>query len=228
MLIESYVLHTRKYRETSLIVELFTKTEGRVSCIAKGARRTKSPFSGVIQPFQSLLVSWKGRSELLTLIHAEPSEFAKDVFYGNIFSAYYLNELILKVTAKGDPDEQLFEFYKDTLNSIRERSDKTEFCIRKFELQLIGCLGYNIDLDRDMSGDMIIDDALYEYKHEVGLVRADDSGISGKALQSLKTGEYYAEYLQPQKRLMRSILSRIIGKGLYTRDVYSKILGCVK
>lgn len=228
MLIESYVLHTRKYRETSLIVEFFTKTEGRVSCVAKGARRTKSPFSGVLVPFQKILISWKGRSDLCTLIHSEAANFAKDIYYGNIFSAYYLNELILKVTAKGDPDENLFAIYEKALSSLREKNNQSEFSIRLFELNLVSCLGYNIDLEFDASGVKIREDKLYEYFHEQGFIENDVSGISGKALRLLKEGACDPEYLQAQKKLMRIILSKIIGKSMYTREVYSKILGCVK
>src|SRR5689334_3379961 len=66
-----FVLHSYPYKETSLIVELFSRDYGRVPLVAKGAKRPHSKLRGVLQTFQPLSVSWSGKSEVRTLTGAE-------------------------------------------------------------------------------------------------------------------------------------------------------------
>ena len=68
---EGFVLHYKLYRETSLILEIFTQEFGKLSVIAKGARKLRSKFSGLLQPFRLIKLSWCGKSDLCTLTDAE-------------------------------------------------------------------------------------------------------------------------------------------------------------
>src|SRR6202008_4824839 len=107
----AYVLHTYPYRETSLILQAWTEKHGRLGLVAKGARRPKSSSRSVLVPFQPLALDWFGRGELRTLKTAEPASPATPLAGQSLLSAFYLNELLLKLTTRDDPHEGLFEAY---------------------------------------------------------------------------------------------------------------------
>ena len=89
---EAYVLHTYSYRETSLIVELFTRQYGRIGVVAKGARRPNSLLRSALQSFQPLYTSWGGRADLKTLYGAE-LRFGLARLKGKaLMSGFYINE----------------------------------------------------------------------------------------------------------------------------------------
>ncbi len=69
--VEAYVLHTLPFRETSLLVDAFSATHGRVSLAARGARRPASALRGVLLPFQKVSLSWFGKGEVKTLHSAQ-------------------------------------------------------------------------------------------------------------------------------------------------------------
>lgn len=60
----AFVLHRREYSENSLLVEFFTEHHGRITLLAKGARRARSPLKAVLQPFTPLLLRWSGKGDL--------------------------------------------------------------------------------------------------------------------------------------------------------------------
>ena len=93
----AYILHTRSYRETSQIIEVFTPGFGRAGLVAKGARRPKSAFRGILNPFQPLRVSWSGRGELATLTQAEAVSVADVMPGSSVMAGFYVNELLLKL-----------------------------------------------------------------------------------------------------------------------------------
>src|SRR5258705_76721 len=96
-----YVLHSYPYRETSLILQVWTERHGRLGLVAKGARRPKSASRGLLVAFQPLVLSWFGRGELKTLKSAEPAIAALPLGGASLFPAFYLNELLLKLTLTG-------------------------------------------------------------------------------------------------------------------------------
>ena len=105
-----YVLHTYPYKETSLIVEAFTRKFGRVSLLARGARRPRSAMRGVLLSFQSLTLSWSASAELGTLMRAEWSGALRPLRGRGLMSGFYLNELLLRLLPREDPHEALFDF----------------------------------------------------------------------------------------------------------------------
>lgn len=66
-----YVLHSYPFRETSSIVEVFSRHHGRLPLVARGARRPRSQMRGVLMEFQPLEMSWFGKGEVPTLARAE-------------------------------------------------------------------------------------------------------------------------------------------------------------
>src|SRR5438105_1241138 len=118
----AYVLHRRPYRETSLLLDIFTATYGRISLIARGTRTGRSPSRSILQPFVSLLVSWQGQSELMSLVSVEVNreQGAVQLSKTGLLSAFYLNELLFKVLQKQDPCPELYTIYQHTLLKLQE------------------------------------------------------------------------------------------------------------
>ena len=110
-----FVLHSYPYRETSLIVEVFSRDHGRIGLVAKGARRPMSQLRGVLMAFQPLLIDWSGGGEMKTLVRAE-WQGGQPLLGGQaLLCAYYLNELLMRLLPREDPHPVLFRAYGDAL-----------------------------------------------------------------------------------------------------------------
>ena len=99
-----FLLHTYPYRETSLVAEIYTRDAGRVAVIARGARRPRSALRGVLMAFQPLLLGWSGKAELKTLYKAEWQGGYAPLRGLSVICGFYLNELLLKLLPREDPD----------------------------------------------------------------------------------------------------------------------------
>lgn len=236
----AYVLHTRAYRNTSLLVEVFTPEFGRVGAVARGAKRSQSRLRGLIQPFRPLLVSWFGRGELVTLGAAE-DQGAPFWFQGQtLASAFYMNELLLRLLLRGDPHPDLFRRYKDTLcrlaqtatgeGAAGEKAAALQKILRVYEKHLLQELGFGLILDRDVrSGEPIRSDRRYHYHHDAGPLFASSAaghgrdaplftphhrgvGVSGRTLIALAREQLdEPEVLREAKHLMRYLLDTHLG-----------------
>src|SRR5687768_9907927 len=120
---DAFVLHTYAYKETSLIVEAFTRRHGRVALLARGARRPRSAMRGVLLSFQSLRLSWSASAELGNLVAAEWSGALRPLRGRGLMCGFYLNELMLRLLPREDPHEQLFEAYGDALSELAAGGD---------------------------------------------------------------------------------------------------------
>lgn len=152
----AYVIHSRPYRETSLIVDFFTENAGRISAVAKGVRRPKSPLKSLLQPFNALLISVVGKRELKTLTHVEATTLGSLLRGKRLLAALYLNELIFRALPRFDPHLALFKVYADVLLVLRESDDPIEPQLRYFELKLLADLGYALSLDVQAHSDLPI------------------------------------------------------------------------
>ena len=229
----AYVLHTYPYRETSLVVELFTRDFGRVAAVAKGARRPKSVLRGVLLAFQPLLVSWSGKGELHTLIKAEWHGAYQPLRGLSLICGFYLNELVLKLLPRHDSHEGLFEAYGTALNALDPASEPAPV-LRDFEKALLRELGYAITFDHDVSsGRAIAAEARYTYIVERGPVSAEEvtsaQGVElqGQTLLDMQAGDYSSPVTQQQsKTLMRSLISHYLGdQVLHTRQLLRDLQG---
>ncbi|MFA5530498.1 MAG: DNA repair protein RecO [Thiohalomonadaceae bacterium] len=218
----AYVLHRRPYRETSLLVEAFTAEHGRVGLIAKGVRRGKGRLQGVLQPFHPLLLSWSGRGELRSLTDAEGRGPVPVLSGRTIYSAFYLNELLLRLTEREDPHPALFAHYGETLAALCEDE---EWALRLFERDLLSELGYGLALETDVDGEPIAEDALYDYQAEIGAIRCGDvptvRAISGRALLVLG-GRVPPD--EQSRREVKKLLRRVLRLYLGTRPLESRVL----
>ncbi|MGD8742970.1 MAG: DNA repair protein RecO [Granulosicoccaceae bacterium] len=230
----AYILHRRPYRNTSLLVELFSKQYGRVGAIARGAQRSRSGMQSLIQPFGRVLVNWSGRGELLTLMHIEADGMSVVIDPTHTASAFYLNELIMRLLMRHDPHEALFTCYEQALHALAPATDSQHIqqALRLFEKRLLDELGYGLVLDHDAgTGEAIQADAEYYYVPDVGPVAMNPTltgGVSlhGSSLLAL-AGEAVMDdrQLRESKRLMRSVLRQYLGdKPLQSRLMYNRIL----
>jgi DNA repair protein RecO (recombination protein O) len=224
----AYVLHARAYRETSLIVELFGAGSGRVSVVARGAKRPKSPLRGVLLPFQPLYAAWVGKSELRTLTRAECISAPAELKGSALLCGFYLNELLMKLMPRDDAHDVLFACYADTIELLHSESDPAP-PLRRFEKDLLRELGYALILEHETdSGDAIHPELSYIYLPERGPVAsaAENLGpaIKGKTLLDMVADDYRDPVtLSQSKLLMRFLISHHLnGRTLNTRSLFGK------
>ncbi len=226
----AYVLHTYPFRETSLVVEVFTRNFGRVGLVARGARRPKSALRGLMMAFQPLLMSWGGKTELRTLHKAEWQGGVPQLKGRGLICGFYLNELLLKFLAREDPHEDLFVVYHEAVLSLAQES-QPEGTLRRFEKHLLKELGYAISLDREAdTGRQIDPQKRYTYLVERGPVPLDGRSeaqveIEGKALLDLACDNFTdASTLSQSKLLMRFLLNHYLGnQELHTRQLLREL-----
>ena len=221
-----FVLHSYPFRETSLIIEAFTRDHGRIGLVARGARRPKSSLRGILLPFQPLLLSWAGKGELHTLMRAEWLGGYVPLRGQSLICGFYLNELVMKLLARGDAHEQLFSIYENTLAALAAGEDQPAV-LRRFEIGLLRELGYAVVLDREVEqGVPVARERNYVYIVESGPVStvvAQGNGIelSGQTLIDMQSGNFTSAVTQQQsKALMRALINHYLGNQvLHTRQL---------
>jgi DNA repair protein RecO (recombination protein O) len=218
----AFVLHTRPWRETSLIVDVLSRHHGRIGLIARGARRQTSGLKTRLMPFQPLALSWFGKSQLRTL-HAAEWQGGNLMLRGHaLMCGFYLNELLLRLLPEADAHEGLFDLYAATLAALNEQAE-VEPVLRRFELDLLSELGYAQPLGHLADGGELDPARRYRYDigHGVRLVRRDENGYLGKTLLDLASGDLSAPVtLAEGKILMRALLASYLGeKPLATRQL---------
>jgi DNA repair protein RecO (recombination protein O) len=222
----AFVLHSYPFRETSLILDVYSRSYGRLSIVARGARRPKSGLRGVLMNFQPLLLSWFGKGEVRTL-HSAEWQGGQPYLQGTaLMCGFYLNELLLNLLARDDPHEQLFEYYRATLYRLAHETDHAG-TLRSFEKHLLQELGYALVLEREaISGKAIQAELCYRYVVERGaLPDKDDASaglpVLGKTLLDMAADEYADPVTaQQSKQLMRMLLNHHLGgKILQTREL---------
>lgn len=136
----AFILHTRPYRNTSLIVDILTRDYGRITAVAKSARGPKSRYRGILQTFTPLLIDFYGSGELKTLGNVELTGVYYVLKTKRLFCAYYLNEILLRLLAKDDPVPKIFSYYRTALDQLANLLNY-ESALREFELDMLSALG---------------------------------------------------------------------------------------
>lgn len=221
-----FVLHSYPFRETSLIVEVFSRNHGRVPLVARGARRPRSAMRGLLMGFQPLQLSWFGKHEVRTLHSAEWQGGQPQLQGTALLCGFYLNELLLNLMARDDPHESLFDYYQHTLMRLAQERDLAAI-LRSFEKHLLQELGYALLLEHEAgSRHPIRRDTEYRYVLERGAVpepKAEGQGlpVNGKTLLDMAMDDYSdAETARQGKQLMRMLLDHhLAGKILHTREL---------
>ena len=228
-----YVLHHRPWRDSSRMLDVLTREHGRLTLFARGVRGPRAPLASILQPFRPVLASWHGRGDTGQLVHAEPMPASEGLAIGvpaaALMSAYYLNELLLKLSLRADPQPQLFVLYANTLTALSDPARVLEATLRGFERRLLDVLGYGLAFDSDArSGSSIEAGRVYHFHPELGFV-ATSSGTEsneakvcrGEVLQAIDREDWeHPGALEQARLILRTALDHALeGRELRTRKV---------
>jgi len=231
----AWILHSLPWRETSLIVEVFMRNHGRVALVAKGARRPMSELRGVLMAFQPLLLDFTGGGEVKTLTRGE-WRGAQALLMGRaLLCAYYLNELLMKLTAREDPHPALFDAYESAIGALG-RGESLPVVLRRFELALLRELGYGMMLSSDGSGRPFQPGEPYLYivergpwlcASEVARETPDGVRVNGQTLLDLAANDFSRpETLHEAGHLLRTLIHHHLGgQPLQSRRILNELRG---
>ncbi|HSW69916.1 MAG TPA: DNA repair protein RecO [Gammaproteobacteria bacterium] len=227
----AFILHHRPYRETSLLLDILTRDHGRISLIARGVRKNRSKLRPLLQPFSPLLLSWQGKTELMTLQTAESQGIPISLCGECLLSGFYLNELLMRLLQKQDPHPQLYTIYHHTLLELAQSTLQQKH-LRLFEKKLLNELGYGLQLDHSIPDRKpFLPDQLYQFHPEQGFGPCDQNPLqnttfSGKSLLALASEQLEdEESLLEIKRLMRIALGILLGpKPLQSRKLFRGVI----
>ncbi len=227
-----FLLHQRPYRNTSQLLDCLTENYGVLTLVAQGSRRPSAGQRGVLQPFSPLYFSWVRRGELGRLTHVEARPPASELSGGSLLAGFYLNELLLRLMARGDPNTLVFSCYSRCLSDLAKPAD-TARSLRLFELRLLEALGYGIGLDREVgTGEPIRPTRRYRFEPEHGVSIQEGSVTgpdiySGQELISLREERLDDDdSLKAAKRLLKGVLKIYLGeRPLNTRSVLKDVVG---
>jgi DNA repair protein RecO (recombination protein O) len=226
----AYVLHQRAYRNTSALLEVLTRDHGRIGVIARGVKgKSAAAYRGLLQPFVRLLLSYSGRQDLHTLISAEAADDYARLSGQPLFSAFYLNELLMRLLHRGEAHERLFQDYDEALGSLKH-AEECEPVLRRFEMGLLQELGYGLQLQTEaLSEDPIEDERRYYYDPQrgpvaVGAAESSLPAVSGACLRALAQADFSDRRYWPEmKTLMRGVIAHHMdGRPLRSRELFLK------
>lgn len=221
----AYVLHSRSFRETSLIVEAFTREYGRVAVVARGAKSSRSRWKNVLQPFRPLLLSWVQKTDLGTLSAADQVASLPPLQGQSLYCGLYLNELLMRLLHRGDPHAEVFERYRHVLSELASEVFPQPL-LRIFEKHLLESIGYAMLLDREIeNGTEVQPQNWYDYAPDRGPVLARGPGnnrVSGAALLALHSEDLQNANLTELRMLMRRVIGYHLGdKPLASLSLFS-------
>lgn len=221
----AYLLHHRPFRDTSLLLDIFSRDHGKLALVARGARTQKSRLKALLRPFMPLSLSWVSRTDLGTLTGAELDGRPLTLGGDALMSGYYLNELILHLLHRHDAQPEVFAAYAETIVRLAASDDPAP-ALRVFELELLRLLGYAASFGQDaVSHDEIQRDDHYEYRAEHGPVKVNRSSgpmvFTGAELIAIREHRFEdADTLRAANRLLRELITfHLGGKELKSRKV---------
>ena len=227
-----WILHHRPFRDTSQILDILSRDHGRLAVVAKGSRGAKSRLRGILRPFLPLQLSWVIRSDLGTLTGAEMNGAPISLGGDALISGYYVNELILKLTHRHDPQPDIFKAYGQTIERL-VGSTEVAPSLRRFEIELLRMLGYALNLDHDTDKRQPLRaEQQYEYLVEEGPVPVSDDRrdepmvFSGAELTAIRKQQFADRaVLKKAGNLLRRVIAyHLDGKPLQSRKVLAEML----
>lgn len=222
-----WIIHRRPWRESSLLIEMFTPDHGRVGLVARGARSERSAWRGLSEPFRPLEASWTRRGEMGTVSGLEQVGPACALSGRGLFCGLYANELVLRLIGRDDPHPEVHDAYGRLLGALAAAREAQSLLLRRFELALLTGMGVAPDLDRDAaSGEPIRPDRLYHLRPEIGLVAVERPGravFAGTVIEALRRGDTDdRETARAMRELMRLLIDeQLDGRPLAARRLLS-------
>lgn len=212
----AFVLHSRPYRDSSLLVDLLTISHGKVHALARSARGAKSRFRGLLRPFVPLLATWSGKTELMNLSTVEGNGLPYELSGEKLLSGIYLNELLVRLLHLFDPHPQLFMAYQQTLVALQQTQEH-EYILRIFEKQLLKEMGYGIQFDKDIVGEALEPEQHYVFDPKHGFSCSNNlvqnkAIFLGKHIIALHNETMQSkEEFKAAKYLMRIAIESLLG-----------------
>lgn len=226
----AFVLHRRAYRESSLLLDLLTRDFGRVGAVARGARGSGRGQRFCCQPLGALLVSWSGRGELKTLTAVERSGNAAEIGGERLYSALYVNEILVRLLPQHDAHPLLFDAYTRLLAELPGTAN-LEACLRGFELLLLKELGYGIEFDRDAANGAVLEPSgQYVYVPEQGfssVAAGAQHAYPGWVLEAIGRADFSDPLTRRHARqLVREAMALLLGeRPLRSREFFLRSRG---
>ena len=222
----AFILQHRKYRESSLILDVLTEDFGVVTVLARGVRKKKSKTAGLLLPFSALKLSYIGKNDLKILTDVELDSCKLKLTGTSLYCGFYVNEIISLFLHKNDPSPDVFIVYRHCLNRLTD-SENIEQNLRFFELNLIEQIGYGFQLTFDNKTEAMVEPLKrYYFNEQSGMVESLSGYISGNTLIALDARDSLdRQALYESKQLMRRVIDFILqGKQLKSRLVLAKIM----
>ena len=234
----AYILHARNYRDTSLILDLFTRDSGRYSVVSKGVRSPKSKIRNRLQPFSPLLIASVGRGELKTSTTIDFPEKPFGLTGKALMLGLYVNELLYRLLDRFEPITGLYQGYENLLSELvlpehsivgqapsKQSSVDEVLAIRRFELCLLQELGYGINFDYDSrDGQPIAADQDYRFVvHEGFHAIREPQGETFPGVEVLRIATGDLERVDSRRllNLTRLSLAELLGdKPLKSRSLF--------
>lgn len=212
----AWVLHRRPYRNTSLIIEFLTASGGRLAAVARSGRRQPH-----LQPFRPLTVFVSGRAELRSLKNAEPEGAAIPLRGEALYCGLYLNELLVRMLHRDDPQPGLAGCYEEALQRLADDDWPRDLVLRQFEQSLLQMLGYGLSLEHDVHGQPLQPGQDYRLVPDEGLVAAANGRYAGRDLLALAAGDWQQADI---RRLARDLMREALAPHLGDRPLISRQL----
>jgi DNA repair protein RecO (recombination protein O) len=224
-----FVVHSYPWRETSLIVEAFTRDHGRVALVARGAKRPTSQFRGLLSPFAPVALAWSGRGDIKSLVRVEWLGGLAPLRGDGLLAAFYVNELLVRLLPRSDPHPPLFGAYAQCLHDLAVGGRAQEAVLRRFELELLRQMGYSPSLETDSDERPIDAQGWYRIDAQHGLLRVDGAidelCIRGASVLALATGDAASVQAAADcKVLLRTLIRyHLGGQPLNTRRIFQDL-----
>jgi DNA repair protein RecO (recombination protein O) len=229
----AWLLHSRPFRETSLLVDFLTRERGRCTAIARGVKSPRSQRRGLLQPFIPLQITLSGRNELQNLGNVDALGYSPLLTGERLFAALYVNELLVRLLPVHEPALEIFDAYTGLLSALAGTAT-LEPLLRNFELDLLESLGYGLQFTHDAdSGEDVVSEAWYGLSLESGFVLQERMhntagphnqplSFSGRALLAINARDFAdSETRKVAKRLLRHVLQQHLGnRELASRDLF--------
>ena len=222
----AYILQSRKFRETSLIFDVFTKEYGKVSILAKGVRKAKSKYLGLLQAFIPLHISYMGHADLKILTHVEIAGEVIQYKGITMYSGFYINELVQHLLTYYDPHPGVFDDYCECLKELFV-NQRSEEILRFFELNFLEKIGYGLHLSHDIEYNEPVEaHKKYQFFPDQGPKESVQGSISGSTLIAMQQRSFpNQQALTEAKLLMRNVIDfHLQHKELKTRTLIAKVI----
>lgn len=222
----AFILHQYPYRETSRLLDVFSRDHGRIALVARGVQRPGSQLRAVLQGFQPVVLSWFGSGEVKTLHSAEWQGGIPQLAGLSLLCGFYLNELLLRLLPREESFPKLFAAYFEAMRDLARPNHNgvpVEPVLRNFERQLLQETGYGPDWRLTNTGEAVLPEQMYGFLPGQGIVpmRTGLPAYEGRFLLAFAKGELESEKSYTQsKLLMRQVFSAILGdQPLHTRQL---------